>query len=99
MLRFLADESCDFAVVRALRADGFDVITVAEVLPGGEDEQVIELAIRERRILLAEDKDLGGWFSRPVTRAWESCSSVLPPACEASLRIECSSWCAHTVTG
>lgn len=59
MLRFLADESCDFAVVRALRADGFDVITVAEVLPGGEDEQVIELAIRERRILLAEDKDFG----------------------------------------
>jgi len=24
-LRFLADESCDFAVVRALRSDGFDV--------------------------------------------------------------------------
>jgi predicted nuclease of predicted toxin-antitoxin system len=59
MLRFLADESCDFAAVRALRAEGFDVVSVAEVLPGGEDEQVIELAIRERRILLAEDKDFG----------------------------------------
>jgi predicted nuclease of predicted toxin-antitoxin system len=59
MLRFLADESCDFAAVRALRAEGFDVVSVAEVLSGGEDERVVELAIRERRILLAEDKDFG----------------------------------------
>lgn len=31
-LRFLADESCDFAIVRALRADGFDVLAVSELL-------------------------------------------------------------------
>jgi len=30
-LRFLADESCDFAVVRALRADGHDVLAVSEM--------------------------------------------------------------------
>ena len=30
-LRFLADESCDFAVVRALRADGYDVAALSEV--------------------------------------------------------------------
>ena len=29
-LRFLADESCDFAVVRALRGAGYDVVAVAE---------------------------------------------------------------------
>jgi hypothetical protein len=29
-MRFLADESCDFAVVRALRAAGHDVLAVAE---------------------------------------------------------------------
>ena len=28
---FLADESCDFAVVRALREAGFDVTAVSEV--------------------------------------------------------------------
>ena len=28
MLRFLADESCDFAVVRALRSAGYDVFAV-----------------------------------------------------------------------
>ena len=28
-LRFLADESCDFAIVRALRAEGYDVLAVS----------------------------------------------------------------------
>ena len=31
-LRFLADESCDFAVVRALRAEGFDVLAVSKYM-------------------------------------------------------------------
>ncbi len=58
-MRFLADESCDFAVVRALRADGHDVVTAAEISPRAEDEALIALAVRERRILLTEDKDFG----------------------------------------
>jgi hypothetical protein len=33
-MRFLADESCDFAIVRALRAAGHDVVAVTERLPG-----------------------------------------------------------------
>jgi hypothetical protein len=33
-MHFLADESCDFAVVRALRAAGHDVKAVAEVALG-----------------------------------------------------------------
>jgi len=59
MLRFLADESCDFAAVRALRTEGFDVLSVAEASAGADDERVIELALHERRILLTEDKDFG----------------------------------------
>ncbi|MGB7990435.1 MAG: DUF5615 family PIN-like protein, partial [Candidatus Methylophosphatis roskildensis] len=59
MLRFLADESCDFAAVRALRAERFDVLSVAEIMSGAQDERVIELALRESRILLTEDKDFG----------------------------------------
>jgi hypothetical protein len=33
-VRFLADESCDFAVVRALREAGHDVAAIAEEQPG-----------------------------------------------------------------
>jgi predicted nuclease of predicted toxin-antitoxin system len=58
-MRFLADESCDFAVIHALRANGHDVIAVSEVTPRAEDSEVIRLAVREKRILLTEDKDFG----------------------------------------
>ena len=57
--RFLADESCDFSVVRKLRAAGFDVKAVVEALPGARDEHVIDLARAEQRILLTEDRDFG----------------------------------------
>ncbi len=58
-MRFLADESCDFSVVRALRAAGHDVRAVAELTSGSDDATVMDLAVREQRILLTEDKDFG----------------------------------------
>src|SRR5438067_2364439 len=58
-MRFLADESCDFAIVRALRAAGHDVLAVADVSPRAPDPNVIALAVRDNRILLTEDKDFG----------------------------------------
>ncbi len=58
-IRFLADESCDFAVVRALRRAGFDVLCISENSPRSEDSEVISLALHEGRILLTEDKDFG----------------------------------------
>ena len=58
-IRFLADESCDFTVVRGLRRAGFDVLCVSESTPGAIDSEVIRIALREERILLTEDKDFG----------------------------------------
>jgi len=58
-LCFLADESCDFAVVRALRADGFDVLAVSEATSRSIDRDLIKQASDEQRILLTEDKDFG----------------------------------------
>ena len=58
-MRFLADESCDFVVVRALRESGYDVLSVSEISPRAEDAGVIELAVKDKRILLTEDKDFG----------------------------------------
>ena len=59
MLRFLADESCDSAVVRALTSLGHEVLSVAELSPRVDDETVIGLALREECVLLTEDKDFG----------------------------------------
>jgi len=58
-VRFLADESCDFAVVTALRAARHDVIAIVEINPGAEDDVVLALARSEGRVLLTEDKDFG----------------------------------------
>ena len=58
-MRFLADEGCDFAAVRALRATGHDVLAVGEFLRRSVDKELLELAMKEDRILLTEDKDFG----------------------------------------
>ena len=58
-MRFLADESCDFGVVRILRASGHDVLAVSEISPRLSDEDVAVWARREERVLLTEDKDFG----------------------------------------
>jgi hypothetical protein len=55
-VRFLADESCDFGVVTALRAVGHDVIAIVEINPGSEDESVLRMAYSESRVLLTETR-------------------------------------------
>jgi predicted nuclease of predicted toxin-antitoxin system len=46
-------------VVRALRLDGHDVLAVSEFQQRSVDQEVIELALAENRLLLTEDKDFG----------------------------------------
>jgi predicted nuclease of predicted toxin-antitoxin system len=58
-LNFLADENCDFAVVRALRENGHNVLAVCEFARRLDDSDVVDLAMREERILMTEDKDFG----------------------------------------
>ena len=43
-MRFLADESCDFAIVRALRAAGHEIQAVADLAPRADDPDIIRLA-------------------------------------------------------
>ena len=58
-MRFLADESCDAFVVRALRSAGHDVRAVVDVARGATDHTVLALATAEQHVLLTEDKDFG----------------------------------------
>ena len=60
-VKFFADESCDFAAVRALREAGYDVAAAVEIMPGASDQRILELAAKEQCILLTEDKDFGEW--------------------------------------
>src|SRR5205809_3330318 len=58
-MNFLADESCAGPVVRTLRKAGHDVVAIAEVARGATDEQVLERALNEKRVLITEDRDFG----------------------------------------
>lgn len=58
-MRFVADENCDFAVVRALRAAGHEVVAIAEISPRIGDDEVLALARARAHVLVTEDKDFG----------------------------------------
>jgi predicted nuclease of predicted toxin-antitoxin system len=58
-VRFVADESVDGPIVRALRAAGHAVIYVAEQESGLVDEAVLALSRSEHAVLVTADKDFG----------------------------------------
>ena len=58
-LRLLADKNIPRTVIIALREKGYDVASVWELRPGMSDEEVVELAIKESRIIITFDKDFG----------------------------------------
>lgn len=73
-MRFLADESCDFALVRQMRSAGHDVTAIVELSPRSSDKHVMELAVAENRIVITEDKDFGELF---YARSQASCGVIL----------------------
>ena len=58
-MNFLADESCGGPVIRALREAGHDMAAISEVAVGAADDEVLERALNEKRVLITEDRDFG----------------------------------------
>jgi predicted nuclease of predicted toxin-antitoxin system len=58
-MNFLADESCAGPIIRALRESGHDVVAISEIARGATDEEVLERALNEKRVLITEDRDFG----------------------------------------
>ncbi|MEM9848444.1 MAG: DUF5615 family PIN-like protein [Bacteroidota bacterium] len=57
--KFLADESVDFRIVKALRQEGREVAAIAEDHASISDEEVLRIANEIKAVLLTEDKDFG----------------------------------------
>jgi len=55
----VADESVDGQVVRALRAEGYQIDYIAESSPGSSDDDVLARAATGGAMLLTADKDFG----------------------------------------
>ncbi len=58
-LKFLVDENLGFALAKWLENKGFDVNAIILTMAGSSDEDVLEKAFSENRILITNDKDFG----------------------------------------
>jgi predicted nuclease of predicted toxin-antitoxin system len=58
-VRFLVDENAGVIVARWLRSQGHEVFSVYEESRGIDDDQVIQQAYDENRVLITSDKDFG----------------------------------------
>lgn len=58
-MKFLADEGVDISIVRKLREVGFDVFYVIEEIRSLNDDELLQIAYSENRILITRDKDFG----------------------------------------
>jgi len=58
-LIFLADENIPILVIKELRKDGFDIISVVENYRGLSDNEILDLSSKNRWIILTFDKDFG----------------------------------------
>lgn len=58
-MKIIADESVDGPIVQRLRAEGHDVVYVAEEDSGTADEAVLRSASESNSLLITSDKDFG----------------------------------------
>ena len=56
-LRFLLDENISVGVAEHLKFKGHDVIRATERKIGATDKEVLDIAMREKRVLVTLDKD------------------------------------------
>lgn len=59
MYTIVADESVDFGIVQLLRNKEINVISIQEMHSGITDEEVLQIAIINKAVLITEDKDFG----------------------------------------
>jgi predicted nuclease of predicted toxin-antitoxin system len=58
-MTIVADESVDFGIILLLRQKGITVLSIAEESFGIKDEEVLAIAVKNKCMLITEDKDFG----------------------------------------
>jgi len=56
---FVADESVDFIIIRTLRENRLQVLSILEISPGISDDEVLKIAFEKGAPLITFDKDFG----------------------------------------
>lgn len=58
-MKFLVDECTGTSVLACLRDAGYDTVAGADVMPEADDEDILDYAVAEDRIVVTNDKDFG----------------------------------------
>ena len=58
-MNFVADESLDFPIIKALRKEGHSIYSILEDHQGAEDDTILKLAREKNCVLITTDKDFG----------------------------------------
>jgi predicted nuclease of predicted toxin-antitoxin system len=74
-MRFIANENISGTVIRGLREQGHDVLSVKEAMRGQSDEAILTRGQAEGRVVVTQDKDFGELAFRRVLPA--ACGVVL----------------------
>jgi len=78
-MKFLADENIPLKVVKRLREDGLDIISVADIQIGMDDEEIAKLSEKEKAILITFDKDFGEIIFRKLIKPYGLILLRIPP--------------------
>jgi predicted nuclease of predicted toxin-antitoxin system len=57
LTRFIADENIPRETVELLKRKGVDIVSVSDVSPGLGDDEILELARKDERIVITFDRD------------------------------------------
>ena len=79
-VKLLANENFPAPAIRRLRAEGVDVLSVAEIMPASSDAEVLAFARQEGRWIVTFDRDYGDMVIRhrmPPRRRFFTCGKRL----------------------
>ena len=63
-MRFIVDECTGPSVAAWLREEGHDVFSVYDSARGSDDVMILNMALRENRVLITNDRDFGEMIFR-----------------------------------
>lgn len=63
-MRFIIDESTGSGVVIYLQSQGYDAISVVNIMPQADDIEILRYAYAENRLVITNDKDFGDLIFR-----------------------------------
>src|SRR6266508_1254686 len=94
-MRFLLDESADYPLADFLRVLGHDVTAIAHDYPHAlKDNEVLEIAVKEQRIVITNDRDFGELI---VRRHLPHAGVILFRLSDEHLQVE-EDWLLHVLT-